>query len=91
MRIVAQGLYDKSFVQDAFKDFYAAVHPWMKNKVAQDDKSMVRAIEKEAERGPIAFAPVQTNVLQKAAERFTAPDEFRKKLNAAAAKRKGRK
>ena len=84
-------MYDKEFVQGAFKDYYGTVHPWMKSKVATDDKKMIAAMKKEAEKGYISFSPVQTNVLRNAAEKFTAPDEFRQKLAASSAKRKARR
>lgn len=68
-------------VVEAYKAFVDVAFPFAVKTRGDSDQELVAAMKKEANKGPITFAPVAApSPFQRAAKQMTLPDDFRKKL-----------
>ena len=98
-KILAQGLADvvaasggkSENIVSVFKEFTAAIFPFSAKAQTTTDQVLIEKMKKEADKGPIMFSPINTNVLKAAAKKMSMPDDFRQKLLDAKANRTGRR
>jgi hypothetical protein len=96
-KLMAQGLANKDnveFVVKAFDSYVSDMLPYMKDHKQKTDKEMITALKKEVALGRVEFKVLddpKNNLLKNRAIQMSAPDEYRAKLAAGVAKRRGLK
>ena len=92
--LVAEGLADMIAASGGttklpakFKEFVESVFPFMEKEDASTDAQLKEVMRKEAEKGPIQFTATPLNAFKNTAKKLGMPDDFKKKLQAKAAKR----
>ena len=91
MRVIAQGLADRSHVGKTFEAFVQTVYPFATQVKEETDKKMMEAVAKEVAKGPISFQPISNNILASAAKKYTMADNDMQRIRKAASQRKVRK